>query len=37
MRVNEVFQGYATGHGATLAALPDALSTRVINSVRTDM
>jgi hypothetical protein len=34
MRVNEVFQGYATGHGTSLAALPDKLSTRVINSVR---
>jgi excisionase family DNA binding protein len=30
MRVNEVFQGYAAGHGASLAASPDALSTRVI-------
>jgi hypothetical protein len=35
--VDEVFQGYATGHGASLVALPDALSTRVINSVRTRM
>ena len=30
MRVNEVLQGYASGHGASLAASPDALSTRVI-------
>jgi hypothetical protein len=37
MRVNEVVQGYATGHGASLAALPDALSTRVINTVRAGM
>ena len=37
MRVNEVFQGYASGHGASLAALPDMLSTRVNNSVRTGM
>ena len=37
MRVNEVFEGYAPGHLASLAALPDVLSTRVINSVRTSM
>ena len=37
MCVNEVFQGYAAGHGASLAGLPDVLSTRVINSVRTGM
>ena len=30
MRVNEVFKGYATGHSASLAALPGALSTRGI-------
>jgi hypothetical protein len=37
MRVNEVFEGYATGHGARLVALPDALSTPVIDSVRISM
>jgi len=37
MRVNEVFESYATGHAASLAALPDALSTRVINSIRTTL
>ena len=35
MRVNEVFQGYAAAHEASLAALPGGLSARVINSVRT--
>jgi hypothetical protein len=37
MRVDEVFEGYAPGHLASLAALPEVLSTRVINSVRTSM
>jgi hypothetical protein len=37
MGVNEVFKGYAAGHGPSLGALPDAMSTRVINSVRTGL
>jgi hypothetical protein len=35
--VDEVFEGYAAGHRASLAASPDALSTRVIVSVRTSI